>query len=73
MQNAQPPICPMFRVTYQKQYPAYINEQNPFHFKFKMPSFRSFSGEDSNVFSRDHIVKFSNHCVALEDNPNYNL
>ncbi|KAM2690966.1 hypothetical protein EV1_044066 [Malus domestica] len=38
-----------------------------------MPAFPTFTGEDSNVSSRDHIFNFSNHCVAYEDNPNYKL
>ncbi|KAM1853825.1 hypothetical protein ACFX14_009733 [Malus domestica] len=73
VQNAQPQARPMFRVTYQKPYPEYIDEQNPFPLNFKMPAFPTFTGEDSSVSSRDHIFKFSNHCVAYEDNPNYKL
>ncbi|KAM2180149.1 hypothetical protein ACFX1R_035040 [Malus domestica] len=38
-----------------------------------MPAFLTFTGEDGNVSSKDHIFKFSNHCVAYEDNPNYKL
>ncbi|KAM1301727.1 hypothetical protein ACFX2H_012720 [Malus domestica] len=38
-----------------------------------MPAFPTFTGEDGSVSSRDHIFKFSNHCVAYEDNPNYKL
>ncbi|KAM1694019.1 hypothetical protein ACFX13_033912 [Malus domestica] len=38
-----------------------------------MPAFPTFTGEDSSVSSRDHIFKFSNHCVAYEGNPNYKL
>ncbi|KAM1169133.1 hypothetical protein ACFX19_031494 [Malus domestica] len=72
-QNAQPQARLVFRVTYQKPYPKYIDELNPFPLNFKMPAFPTFTGEDSNVSSRDHIFKFSNHCVAYEDNPNYKL
>ncbi|KAM2961338.1 hypothetical protein FF1_030925 [Malus domestica] len=71
--NAQPQARPVFRVTYQKPYPEYIDEQNPFPINFKMPAFPTFMGEDGSVSSRDHIFKFSNHCVAYEDNPNYKL
>ncbi|KAM1329105.1 hypothetical protein ACFX2F_013304 [Malus domestica] len=73
VQNAQPQAHPLFRITYQKPYPEYIDEQNPFPLNFKMPAFPTFSGEDGSVSSRDHIFKFSNHCVAFEDNPNYKL
>ncbi|KAM1375247.1 hypothetical protein ACFX2I_025704 [Malus domestica] len=73
IQNAQPRVRPVFRVTYQKPYPEYIDELNPFPLNFKMPAFPTFTGEDSSVSSRDHIFKFSNHCVAYEDNPNYKL
>ncbi|CAN6687450.1 unnamed protein product [Malus baccata var. baccata] len=38
-----------------------------------MPAFPTFTGEESSVSSKDHIFKFSNHCVAYEDNPNYKL
>ncbi|KAM0984563.1 hypothetical protein EV2_012346 [Malus domestica] len=38
-----------------------------------MPAFPTFTGEDGSVSSRDHIFKFSNHCVAYEDNSNYKL
>ncbi|KAM1465206.1 hypothetical protein ACFXTO_044765 [Malus domestica] len=38
-----------------------------------MSAFLTFSVKDSNVSSRDHIFKFSNHYVAFEDNPNYKL
>ncbi|XP_070667433.1 uncharacterized protein [Malus domestica] len=71
--NAQPRARPVFRVTYQKPYPEYIDEQNPFPLNFKMPAFPTFTGENGSVSSRDHIFKFSNHCVAYEDNPNYKL
>nr|XP_028947447.1 very-long-chain aldehyde decarbonylase CER1-like [Malus domestica] len=47
--------------------------KNPFPSNFKMPAFPTFTGEDNSVFSRDHIFKFSNYCVAYEDNPNYKL
>ncbi|KAM1573986.1 hypothetical protein ACFX1S_044081 [Malus domestica] len=47
--------------------------ENPFPINFKMPAFPTFTGEDGSVSSRDHIFKFSNHCVAYEDNPNYKL
>ncbi|XP_070675884.1 uncharacterized protein [Malus domestica] len=73
VQNAQPRARLGFRITYQKPYPEYIDEQNPFPLNFKMPAFPSFTGEDSSVSSRDHIFKFSNHYVAYEDNPNYKL
>ena len=73
VQNAQPQARPLFRITYQKPYPEYIDEQNPFPLNFKMPAFPTFSGEDGSVSSRDHIFKFSNHCMAFEDNPNYKL
>ncbi|KAM1207380.1 hypothetical protein ACFX14_008110 [Malus domestica] len=73
IQNVQPRVRPVFRVTYQKPYPEYIDELNPFPLNFKMPAFPTFTGEDSSVSSRDHIFKFSNHCVAYEDNPNYKL
>ncbi|KAM1418421.1 hypothetical protein ACFXTO_022093 [Malus domestica] len=73
VQNAQPRARPIFMITYQKPYPEYIDEQNPFPLNFKMPAFPTFTGEDSSVSSRDHIFKFSNHCVAYEDNPNYKL
>ncbi|KAM1624476.1 hypothetical protein ACFX2K_022653 [Malus domestica] len=72
-QNAQPRARPVFRITYQKPYPEYVDELNPFPLNFKMPAFPIFTGEDSSVSSRDHIFKFSNHCVAYEDNPNYKL
>ncbi|KAM1326576.1 hypothetical protein ACFX14_011104 [Malus domestica] len=72
-QNAQPRARPVFRITYQKPYPEYIDEMNPFPLNFKMPAFPTFTDEDSSVSSRDHIFKFSNHCVAYEDNPNYKL
>ncbi|XP_050142204.1 uncharacterized protein LOC126618161 [Malus sylvestris] len=72
-QNAQPRARPVFRVTYQKPYPEYIDELNPFPLNFKMPAFPTFTGEDSSVSSKDHIFKFSNHCVAYEGNPNYKL
>ncbi|CAN6718184.1 unnamed protein product [Malus baccata var. baccata] len=72
-QNAQPRARPVFRITYQKPYPEYIDELNPFPLNFKMPAFPIFTGEDSSVSSRDHIFKLSNHCVAYEDNPNYKL
>ncbi|KAM1263583.1 hypothetical protein ACFX2G_029185 [Malus domestica] len=72
-QNAQSRPRPVFRITYQKPYPEYINELNPFPLNFKMPAFPTFTGEDSSVSSKDHIFKFSNHCVAYEDNPNYKL
>ncbi|KAM1020189.1 hypothetical protein ACFX2C_041599 [Malus domestica] len=73
VQNAQLWARPVFWVTYQKPYPEYIDEQNPFPLNFKMPAFPTFTGEDSSVSSRDHIFKFSNYCVAYEDNPNYKL
>ncbi|XP_070668944.1 uncharacterized protein [Malus domestica] len=63
--NGQPQARPIFKVTYQKPYPEYIN--------FKMPAFPIFTSEDGRVSSRDHIFKFSNHYVAYEDNPNYKL
>ncbi|KAM2766056.1 hypothetical protein COP1_022020 [Malus domestica] len=72
-QNAQPRARPVIRITYQKPYPEYVDELNPFPLNFKMPAFSIFTGEDSSVSSRDHIFKFSNHCVAYEDNPNYKL
>ncbi|KAM2117324.1 hypothetical protein ACFX1R_010888 [Malus domestica] len=72
-QNAQPRARPVFRITYQKPYPEYVDELNPFPLNFKMPAFPIFTGEDSSVSSRDHIFKFSNYCVAYEDNPNYKL
>ncbi|KAM2901311.1 hypothetical protein FF1_007309 [Malus domestica] len=72
-QNAQPRARPVFRITYQKPYPEHIDELNPFPLNFKMPAFPTFTGEDSSVSSRDHIFKFSNHCMAYEDNPNYKL
>ncbi|KAM1164937.1 hypothetical protein PS2_024186 [Malus domestica] len=71
--NAQPRARPVFRVTYQKPFPEYIDEQNPFPLNFKMSAFPTFTGEDDSVSSTDHIFKFSNHCVAYEDNPNYKL
>ncbi|XP_068328113.1 uncharacterized protein [Pyrus communis] len=71
--NAQPQARPLFRITYQKPYPKYIDEHNPFPINFKMPVSPTFSGEDDSVSSKDHIFKFSNHCVAFEDNPNYKL
>ncbi|KAM2695426.1 hypothetical protein EV1_039920 [Malus domestica] len=73
VQNAQPHACPLFRITYQKPYPEYIDEQNLFPLNFKMPAFPTFSGEYGSVSFRDHIFKFFNHCVAFEDNPNYKL
>ncbi|KAM0986415.1 hypothetical protein ACFX13_013831 [Malus domestica] len=73
LHNAYPQARPLFRITYQKPYPEYIDEHNPFPLKFKMPAFPTFSGKDSSVPSRDHIFKFSNHCVAFEDNSNYKL
>ncbi|KAM3013666.1 hypothetical protein FF2_026484 [Malus domestica] len=72
-QNAQPQAHPLFRITYQKPYPEYVDEQNPFPVNFKIPAFPTLSGEYGYVFSIDHIFKFSNHCVAYEDNPNYKL
>ncbi|KAM1567215.1 hypothetical protein ACFXTH_046358 [Malus domestica] len=72
-QNAQPRARPVFRITFQKPYPEYIDELNPFPLNFKMAAFLTFTGEDSSVSSRDHIFKFSNHCAAYEDNPNYKL
>ncbi|XP_070677872.1 uncharacterized protein [Malus domestica] len=38
-----------------------------------MSAFPTFTGEDGSVSSKDHIFKFSNHCVAYKDNPNYKL
>ena len=61
VRNAQPQPHPLFRIAYQKPYPEFIDEQNPFPLNFKMPAFPTFSGEDNNVSSRDHIFKFSNH------------
>ena len=49
--NAQPQAHPLFRITYQKLYLEYIDEQNPFPLNFKMPAFPTFSGEDCNVSS----------------------
>ncbi|KAM2888265.1 hypothetical protein FF1_012016 [Malus domestica] len=63
--NAQPRARPVFRVTYQKPYPEYINEQNPFPLNFKMPTFPTFTGEDGSVSFRDHIFKFSNHLCGI--------
>ncbi|KAM1610378.1 hypothetical protein ACFXTN_020785 [Malus domestica] len=71
--NCQPQARLMFRITYQKPYPEYVDEHNHFPFNFKMPAFLTFSKEDCNVSSRDHIFKFLNHCVAFEVNPNYKL
>ncbi|KAM2784231.1 hypothetical protein COP1_013637 [Malus domestica] len=71
--DAQPQAHPLFRITYQKPYPEYIDKQNPFPLNFKMPAFPTFSGEDGSVSYRDHIFKFSNHYVAFEDNPIYKL
>ncbi|XP_068336662.1 uncharacterized protein [Pyrus communis] len=73
VRNVQPQACPLFRIAYQKPYLEFIDEQNPFPLNFKMPAFLTFSGEDNNVPSRDHIFKFFNHCVAFEENPNYKL
>ena len=73
VRNAQPQARPLFRVTYQKPYPEFIDEQNPFPLNFKMSTFPTFRGEYNNVSSRDHIFKLSNHYVAFEDNPNYKL
>ncbi|KAM2004821.1 hypothetical protein ACFX15_000076 [Malus domestica] len=72
MQNAQPQACPMFKITYQKPY-HYVDEQNHSALNFKMLDFPTFSGEDCSVSSKEHIFKFSNYCVAFEDNPNYKL
>ncbi|KAM0987893.1 hypothetical protein ACFX14_012089 [Malus domestica] len=63
--NAQPRARPVFRVTYQKPYPEYIDEQNPFPLNFKMPTFPTFTGEDGSVSFRDHIFKFSNHLCGI--------
>ncbi|KAM1480968.1 hypothetical protein ACFX2I_028051 [Malus domestica] len=71
--NANLRLAPLFRITYQKPYPEKIDEHNPFPLNFKMLAFPTFSGKDGSVSSRDHIFKFSNHCVAFEDNPNYKL
>ncbi|KAM1462826.1 hypothetical protein ACFX1R_049168 [Malus domestica] len=73
VRNAQPQARSLFRIAYQKPYPDVIDEQNPFPLFFKMPAFPTFSGEDNSVSSKDHIFKFSNHCVAFEDNPNYKI
>ena len=73
VQNAQPQARPLFRITYQKPYPEYVDEQNHFPINFKMHAFPTFSGEDGSVSYKDHIFKFSNHCVAFKDNPNYKL
>ncbi|KAM1486178.1 hypothetical protein ACFX2I_000409 [Malus domestica] len=71
--NAQPHVCLLFRIPYQKPYLEYIDEQNSFPLNIKMPAFPTLSGENCNVSSRYHIFKFSNYCVAFEDNPNYKL
>lgn len=73
MPNAQPPAHPMFRITYQKPYFAYVDKHNTFPLNFKMPFFPTFSGEDFNIYSRNHMFKFSYHCVALQNDPNYKL
>ncbi|XP_050125792.1 uncharacterized protein LOC126603081 [Malus sylvestris] len=73
VQNVQPQAHLLFMFTYQKPYPEYVDEHNPFPVNFKMPTFLTFSGDDGNVSSRHHIFKFSNHCVAFEDNPIYKL
>ena len=71
--NAQPRARLLFRVTYQKPYLEYIDEHNFFSLNFKMPAFPTFNGDDDSISSRDHIFKFSNHCVAFVDNLNYKL
>lgn len=38
-----------------------------------MPAFLTFSREDYKASNKDNIFKFSNYCVAFEDNPNYKL
>ncbi|BFG35131.1 hypothetical protein CerSpe_214060 [Prunus speciosa] len=66
--NGQAGIRRAARPTYQKPYPAYIDDL-PFPRGFKVPNFSLFNGEDLYASGLEHIGRFSAQCVAIETQP----
>ncbi|BFG34689.1 hypothetical protein CerSpe_209630 [Prunus speciosa] len=66
--NGQAGIRRAARPTYQKPYPAYIDDL-PFPRGFKVPNFSLFNGEDLYTSALEHIGRFSAQCVAIETQP----